>query len=303
MREPGNMNPEHHSRILILGIAGMLGHTLFRQLAANSMYEVVGAARSLDGIDELFSQKEKGKIRLGIEADTFHSITSLLKEFRPDVVINCIGIIKQLEAAKDPLISIAINALFPHRIAQLCKEYGSRMIHISTDCIFSGLKGNYTEADFPDAADLYGRSKFLGEVDYPHAVTLRTSIIGHELKGKHGLVEWFLAQQGMVQGFTKAIYTGFPTIEILRIMMQFVIPNRKLSGIYHVASEAISKYDLLMLIADRYGKQITILPSEDFFCNRSLDSRRFRDATGYTPPSWPELVEKMHQDYIDNYTQ
>lgn len=183
----------------------------------------------------------------------------------------------------------------------ICRSVGARMIHISTDCVFDGKKGNYTEHDSSNADDLYGRSKFLGEVAYPpHCLTLRTSIIGHELKGKLGLIEWFLAQKGKVDGFTHAVYSGFPTVELAHIITEYILPNKDMNGVYHVSSDPISKYDLLKLVAKRYGKQIKIEPYNKFYQDHSLDSSVFRRITGYTPPSWPELVDKMYQHYISS---
>jgi len=172
------------------------------------------------------------------------------------------------------------------------------MIHIGTDCVFSGEKGNYLESDVPDATDLYGRTKLLGEVDSPHCVTLRTSIIGHELSGRHGLIEWFLAQEGCVRGFARAVFTGLPTVELAGIVAERVFPNEGLSGLYHVSSAPISKYELLRLVMERYGKRIRIDRDEAFVCDRSLDSSRFREATGYHPPTWPEMVSRMHADFL-----
>jgi dTDP-4-dehydrorhamnose reductase len=171
------------------------------------------------------------------------------------------------------------------------------MIHISTDCVFDGKKGGYTEKDSPNADDLYGQTKMLGEVCYPHSVTLRSSIIGHELKARLGLVDWFLSQRVPVRGFTKAIYSGFTTIEMARIISDFVLPNPDLSGIYNVSSAPISKHDLLQLVAQRYAKNIKIEPYDGFVLDRSLDSAKFRALTGYVPPPWEKLVEDMHADY------
>lgn len=288
------------ARILILGVTGMLGHTLFTRLSERDNPDVYATARNTERLSRWFMPELLTKIRGGVDADNFDSVQRALTEVKPDVVINCIGIIKQLPIAKDPLISITINSLFPHQLAQACKAVGARMIHISTDCVFSGDKGNYTEKDLPDANDLYGRTKLLGEVDYSHCVTLRTSIIGHELKGRYGLIEWFLAQEGRVRGFTKAIYSGFPTVEMARIIADYVIPNTDLKGLYHVSSEPISKYDLLKLVAERYGKKIEIEPFADFVLDRSLRSDRFRETTGYRPPSWPELVDKMYREFSKN---
>lgn len=286
-----------NERVLILGATGMLGHTLFRHLGNRRDLDVAATARDKEVISRWLAPDRLEQVYGNVDADNFDSITRVLDEVKPTVVINCIGIIKRLPIAKDPVVSISINALFPHRLATACKDAGARLIHISTDCVFRGDKGNYTEEDPSDADDLYGRTKFLGEVEYPHCVTLRTSIIGHELKGGYGLIDWFLAQEGRIRGFTRAIYTGFPTVEVANIITRYVIPNKGLSGLYQVSSAPISKYDLLRLVADRYGKRIEIEAYDGFRCDRSLDSTRFRKATGYVPPSWPEMIEDMWLDY------
>lgn len=278
----------------------MLGHTLFTQLSLHQGLDVYATARNSGGLSRWFSPKIIEKIRLDVDADNFDTVIRALASIQPDIVINCIGLIKQLPMASDPLSAITINSLLPHRISLVCRTASARMIHISTDCVFDGKIGNYTENDPSNANDLYGRSKFLGEVQYPHCITLRTSIIGHELKGKLGLVEWFLAQEGTVQGYTNAIYSGFPTIELARIISDLVLPNTDLKGVYHVSSDPISKYELLLLIEQRYEKKTKIEPYYDFHQDRSLDSSDFRRITGYTPPPWPELVDRMYQNYISS---
>jgi len=215
-------------------------------------------------------------------------------EALPDVVVNCVGVVKQLAAADDALISIPLNSLLPHRLAHLCAETGSRLIHFSTDCVFSGKKGSYLESDVPDATDLYGRSKLLGEVDYPHAITLRTSLIGHELHGARSLLSWFLAQEGSVKGFTKAIFSGLPTVEIARVIEEYLLPHPDLHGVYQLSVDPISKHDLLSIVKDVYGKQIEIIPDDSLVIDRSLDSNRFREATGFVPKPWSELVQAMY---------
>jgi dTDP-4-dehydrorhamnose reductase len=275
----------------------MLGSSLLRFLVQQGR-DVFATARDNNTCGTYFRSPLKERVFSPLRADDFTSVQKVLLKYKPDIVINCIGVIKQLPAAKDHLQCIEINALFPHRLAKVCEEIGARLIHISTDCVFSGKKGMYTEDDFPDCDDLYGRTKLLGEVDYPHAVTLRTSIIGHELKSNVSLVDWFLSQEGKVKGYTKAIYTGFPTVELARIITDYVIPNRELAGLYHVSSDPISKYDLLRLVVKQYNKKIKIEPDGDFFCDRSLDSSRFRATTGYRPPSWEELVTLMHDDFM-----
>jgi len=275
----------------------MIGHGLFYGLSQYNDLDVYASVREDTNINKWFPLALKEKIKINIDVNHFDSVIEVLSFAQPDVVINCIGLIKQNPLVENPLLAISINSLFPHRVASICRAMGIRMIHVSTDCVFSGDKGKYKETDPSDATDLYGRTKFLGEVIYPHCITLRTSIIGHELRGKRGLVEWFLSQQGMIKGFTHAIFTGLPTIEFARVIKEYVLPDPNLNGLYHVSAEPISKYDLLKLIAIRYRKEIQINPYDGFYSDRSLDSTRFQNATGYQPPSWEELVEKMYQNY------
>lgn len=288
-------------RILILGGTGMLGHLLLRYLSACPEYDVYATARSLDRLEKNFPEDLLVRFRPdSVDANYFDSIIRALASSQPDIVINCIGIIKQIPLADDSLTAITVNAQLPHRISLISRTAGARLIHISTDCVFDGKKGMYTEKDQSNAEDLYGRTKYLGEVGYPHCVTLRTSIVGHELRGRYGLIEWFLAQSQKIRGFRKAIYTGFPTIELARIIRDYVLPNPELSGVYHVSSEPISKYALLRLVAKQYGKEIEIEPYDDFVQDRSLSSTIFRETTGYQPPSWDKLIEMMHNDFWAN---
>ena len=288
-------------KILILGVTGMLGHMLFKNLLASGHSEVYGTARSVSGLDRFFTGDEQRFILPTVDADNFDTIIKALASVRPDIVINCIGLIKQLPNGNDPLTAITINARLPHRISLICSAVNARLIHFSTDCVFDGHAGMYTESDIPSPADLYGRTKLLGELTYPHCVTLRTSIIGHELKDKFGLVEWFLSQKDTVRGYNRAIYSGFPTVELAKIIEEYVLPDKDLSGIYHVSSEPISKYDLLHIIKRLYNVVTTIEPSDDFLCDRSLDSGRFRKLTGYTPPDWHALIAAMHEDFVIKY--
>lgn len=288
------MNKNKKTRILVLGISGMLGNAVFRVFAQSDRYSVMGSARSA-GVLRLLPLELREQVVCGVDAENTDSLTRLFALARPNVVINCIGLVKQLAEAGEPLAAITINALLPHRVAQLCDVAGARMIHISTDCVFSGIRGMYCEQDVSDAKDLYGRSKYLGEVDYPHVVTLRTSIIGHELNSVHGLVGWFLAQQEPVKGYSGAIFSGLPTVELARVMRDFVLPNSELRGLYNVSAESINKYELLKLVAQVYGKAIDITPDDRLKIDRSLDSSRFREITGYQPAPWPELVRRMQE--------
>ncbi|MCK9380225.1 MAG: SDR family oxidoreductase [Sulfuritalea sp.] len=280
-------------RVLVLGATGMLGNAVFRLFAQSPEYEVFGSVRSPEAL-RLLPNHLHPNVIAGIDVENIDSLTRLFAVVDPDVVINCIGLVKQLAEADDPLIAIPINALLPHRLARLCAVAAARLIHMSTDCVFAGTRGMYTEVDPADATDLYGRSKFMGEVDYPNAITLRTSIIGPELQGARSLVGWFLAQEGSVRGFKRAIFSGLPTVEMARLIRDYVIPHPELHGLYHVSAEPINKFDLLTLVARVYGKSVEIVPDEQFVIDRSLNSRRFQLATGYTAPEWPELIKLMH---------
>jgi dTDP-4-dehydrorhamnose reductase len=280
-------------KVLVLGASGMLGNAVLRLLSESQGYEVFGSVRSAAAMRLLPPQAAK-RIVTGVDVENQDSLAALLGRVRPDAVINCIGIVKQLQEASDPLTTLPINALLPHRLARMCDLAGARLVHVSTDCVFSGSKGMYLESDPPDAVDLYGRSKSLGEVDYPHAVTLRTSIIGHELGGSaHGLVEWFLSQKDTVKGFTRAVFSGLPTVELAAVIRDRVLPARELRGVYHVSAAPIDKHSLLNLLAQSYDHPIGIVPDGQLVIDRSLDSTRFRRATGYEPPAWPELVRRM----------
>jgi dTDP-4-dehydrorhamnose reductase len=281
-------------KVLILGVSGMLGHALFKTFLENPSLDLRGAARST-GVRDFFPAKAAERITCGFDAENPDALLRLLAAERPQVVVNCIGVIKQLPSAREPLITLPVNAVFPHRLARACEACGARLIHIGTDCVFNGRQGGYTESDPCSADDLYGLSKFLGEVDYPHAVTLRTSIIGHELQSCFGLLEWFLHQQGAVKGFRKAIFSGLPTVELARVIRDRVLPAPELSGLYHVAAAPISKFDLLRLIAEVYGKTIDIAPDDTLSVDRSLNADKFRAATGYTAPPWPELIRAMRE--------
>lgn len=287
-------------KVLILGVTGMLGHTLFKEMNKNENFEVFGTTRSKSGLNEYFTKDELSKIRDNVDADNFETVIKAIASFQPTIIINCIGIIKQLPISKDPLTAITVNAQLPHRLSLVTKAAHARLIHISTDCVFDGKQGNYTENDLSSAEDLYGKTKYLGEVQYPHCITLRTSIIGHELKTNFSLVDWFMSQNDEINGFTKAIYSGFPTIEMVNIISNYVIPNKELSGLYHVSSDAISKYDLLNIMKDVYKKDIKINAFDDFVLDRSMNSDRFKYATGYKSPSWEKLVEDMYQHVISD---
>ncbi len=280
-------------RLLVLGASGMLGNAVIRILSEKEDWAVFGTVRSAS-VNRFFSPKIAERLVVGCDIENHDALVKVFGQVRPEVVINCIGLIKQLADAGDPLLTIPINALLPHRLARLCNLAGARLVHMSTDCVFSGDKGGYTEDDPSDAKDLYGKSKFLGEVHYPHTITLRTSIIGHELQSAHGLIGWFLSQQERCKGFSRAIFSGLPTVALAQIIRDIVIPRSDLFGLYHVAARPISKYDLLRLVAEAYDKSIEIIPDDSLVIDRSLNADRFFDITGYIAPQWPELIKLMH---------
>ena len=270
----------------------MLGNAMLRVLSEQAGWQVYGTVRS-GRVKSFFEPYIAHHLISAVDVEQPDSLMRVFTSISPDIVINCIGLVKQLSVAKDPLFSIPINSQLPHRLAQICKLVGARLIHISTDCVFSGSKGSYVESDYADAQDLYGRSKFLGEVDYRHAITLRTSIIGHELQSQYGLVEWFLSQGETCKGYTKAIFSGMPTVVLANIIKEAVIPNDKLNGVYHVAAKPIAKYDLLKLIAEIYEKKIKIISDDTLVIDRSLDAARFLKKTGYDMPEWKQMIELM----------
>ena len=280
-------------KVLVIGASGMIGSTVLRVLSEKNDSDVFGSIR--DGnFRRFFSESIAARLVAGVDVEQTDHLVKLLDQIRPDVVVNCAGLTKHKPEADDPLVSIPINTLMPHRLAGLCKLVGARLIHVSTDCVFSGAKGSYVEDDFADARDVYGKSKALGELHYPHTVTLRTSTIGHELQSQYGLLDWFLAQEGRCKGYSRAIFSGLPTVVFAQIIRDLVIPNLALSGLYHIAAKPINKLELLGLIADVYGKQIDIIPDDNLILDRSLDAQRFQLATGYIAPEWPELINTMH---------
>jgi dTDP-4-dehydrorhamnose reductase len=278
-------------RILILGGDGMLGHQLFKFLKGR--HEVKVTLRQEMAVYKEFGLFNNDIAYTGIDARYIDRIMEVCADFHPNVLVNGVGIVKQRPTAKEYIPSLEINSLLPHRLSILCKAMKVRLVHISTDCVFSGKKGNYIETDPMDAEDLYGQSKFLGEVHDSHCITLRTSIIGRELSRKKSLLEWFLAEKGPVKGFKNAIFSGVTTLELSRIIEKILIEYPHSSGLYHVSSDPINKFDLLTLIKETLDLQTEIIPDESFHCDRSLDSTRFRREFNYMPPTWRMMVEEL----------
>lgn len=272
----------------------MLGHQLLRQW--QGQHEVRVTLRHDPYAYAGFGLFRPGNSYYGVDIVHTDELVGVLADFHPQAVVNAVGIVKQQSAAKENIPCIEINALFPHRLAMLCKAVGARLIHMSTDCVFSGRKGNYQESDLSDAEDLYGKSKYLGEVHETPCVTLRTSIIGTELTRKKSLVEWFLAQKGSVKGYRKAVFSGFTTIEMARIIERFLVQHPHASGLYHVSSAPISKLELLTKIKEKLELPVQIIPDESLGIDRSLDSSRFRKEFGYMPPTWDGMLDELTND-------
>lgn len=278
-------------KIIVLGANGMIGHCIFEFLMNDKNLDVYGTVRS-DKYLSYFPDQFTRKILI---LNDILMINDFFTYHRPDIVINCIGITKHLSEGLLPISSIEINALLPHILNKVCGNMGSRLIHISSDCVFSGSRGNYCEEDIPDARDLYGKTKALGEIfDSNNCLTIRTSTIGRELSTRYGLLEWFLFQEQVCKGYSKAVFSGLPTVILAQMIHEVIIPRAELVGLFNIAADPIDKYSLLKLISAIYSKKINIEFDDKFEINRSLDATKFKNATGYTTPSWPEMIKIMH---------
>ena len=281
-------------KVLIAGATGTLGHKLCQlwaerfECAATVRGELDPSLGGLLGSPELIG---------GVDALDGATLSAAVERARPDVVVNCIGAVKQVESGQHPLPAIRINSLCPHELAEACGAHDARLIHVSTDCVFSGARGGYTEADVPDAADVYGRSKLLGEVSGEGALTLRTSLIGRELSSSTGLLEWLLSNRGgKVRGFSRAVFSGLTTIGLAGEIGALIEEHRDLDGVWHLAAEPIDKLDLLTQLNDRLELGIQVVPDDAVVIDRSLDSRRLVEATGREPRSWREMIDELALD-------
>ncbi len=283
------------TRVLILGANGMLGHKLYQVLSP--MFEVHGTIRGEFKDISKYGFLQSSRIVPRVDAMKLDLLEQAITKTKPDVVINCIGVIKPLVEKVGVATTTYLNAKLPHQLYQICQNKGIRLIHISTDCVFSGKKGNYREDDPSDAEDVYGKTKYLGEVKGKGALTIRTSIIGRELAGANGLLEWFLAnRRGKVQGYTNAIFSGFPTVHLSKIIADIIKKNQNLNGIYHIASEPISKFNLLTLINNAFGLNIEIKEYPDEHVDRSLNGALFQKETGFTPLRWKQMIVELDID-------
>ena len=282
-------------RILIFGGDGMLGHRLLESW--RERHEVWVTLRQDPAAYERHADLFAENVVFDLDVRLPQRIVDAVAAVKPDAVVNAVGLVKQRLGSTEAIPSLEVNALFPHRLAQVCATAGARMIHLSTDCVFSGRKGGYAETDVPDAEDLYGRSKLLGEVNEPHCLTLRTSMIGLELGRRGGLVEWFLAQRGRIKGFRRAIFSGLTTAELARAIEHFLVQQPELGGLWHLSSSPIAKYDLLAKLSERLGRtDLTVVPDDDLVCDRSLDSRALQRKTTYRVPSWDVMLDELAKD-------
>jgi dTDP-4-dehydrorhamnose reductase len=269
-------------KVLVLGGDGMLGHELYRELRDHHETRVTQR-----------SQSPEPHVFAGVEVRGSRRIEEIIAQFRPAAVVNCIGIVKQRPESEEAITSIEVNALLPHRLAIACRAAGAHLVQLSTDCVFSGDKGGYREEDRPDPVDVYGRSKLLGEVTGEGALTLRTSMIGLGLNRKTSLVDWFLAQQGKVQGYRRAIFSGLTTRELSRVIRMIVEKHPQASGLYHLSAAPIDKYTLLVKLRERLGRSVDIVPADEPHIDRSLDSTRFRRVFGWQPPPWDAMLDEL----------
>ena len=282
-------------RVLVLGGGGMLGHKLFQVLQEGC--DTYATFRQFDARLRMTGVFDLARVIDGVDAWDMTSVRRSISEIRPDWVVNCIGVIKQLEEARDAKVSIYVNALFPHLLGQCSRDAGVRMIHLSTDCVFSGKKGDYVEEDPSDADDLYGKTKYLGEVSDGHALTLRTSIIGRDLFSDVSLIDWFLSQRTKkVNGYTRSIFAGLTTEALSREIWRIISDYPRLHGLYHVSSTKISKFDLLNLVNRLFEAAVTIEAFDGVHCDRSLRSERYRQETGFVPPPWESMLAVMAND-------
>lgn len=284
-------------RILVFGVTGMLGGTLFRQLNSDPILQVHGVMR-LDP-SKSSTRSLQSRTHISVIDDVLSSddapLLQLMTAFRPQIVINCIGWRRLPQSASEAVAMIAVNSQWPHRLAYLSQKFGARLIHFSSDAVFSGHRGNYREEDVPDPIDVYGVSKLLGEPNYPNCLILRTSLIGQSSHRSDQLVDWLLRQKGQVNGYEHAIFSGLPTIEIALIVQKILLRQYALIGTWHLAAAPISKFKLLELIVERYGIDVDVLACPNPVIDRSLDASRFHSATGYAPPPWPELIDRMYR--------
>lgn len=277
-------------KILILGVNGLLGNRVFLNLSKNKKLNIYGLARK-KSLNKSFSAK---KIIYGVDVSDFKKLRNTIKLLKPDVILNCVGVInKKIKSIKEAKV-IKINSLLPHYLDNLSAQFKFKLIHISTDCIFKGNKNFYNENSLSDVDNLYGLSKSAGEINNNRSLTIRTSIIGHELNSQNGLVDWFLSQK-TVFGFANVIYSGMTTNELSKIIENCIL-RYNLRGLYQVSSAPISKFDLLKLINNIYNSNINIKKNISIKKKLVLKSDRFKKETKYRVSSWEKQIIVMKNE-------
>lgn len=280
-------------RILIIGATGMLGSMLLRVYAKETDWMVLATART-SALPLGLTHLEK-QIVPNVEITDPEILEPLLEQYQPDVVINAAVLRRSNHNADDVAQMISVNAIWPQRLAAATMRRGIRLIHISSDGVFSGRRGNYLESDTPDPDCAYSLSKLLGEPIEPNCIILRTSLIGSSPRASDGLVDWFMNQKGVVRGRRRSIFSGVTTAEMAHIISDYVIPNATLNGLFHLSSSPISKFELLQLIADKHRPEIIVIPDHEVEINRSLIGEKFQVATGYIAPSWDAMISSMFE--------
>ena len=282
--------------VLIFGISGMIGNTFFRDLFNYKDINVFGTVRTFDQ-RVFFPKKLREKILLIDNFMDEFALEDIFQKTNPDFIINCSGIIKQNMHVNDPLETVPVNSLFPHKLIKYCEKYSAKLIQFSTDCVFSGQKGSYKETDIPDANDLYGMSKIIGEVNSnKNVLTIRTSVIGHELIRKTSFLDWVVNSQNQIDGYKYALYSGLTAHELVKVTFHYIFKNN-LCGLYHISSNYISKYELIKIICETYKKEIIIKPNDFIKIDRTLDCQKFQLKTGYSPSNWKSMIKETYESY------
>jgi dTDP-4-dehydrorhamnose reductase len=283
-------------KVCVLGAGGLLGHMLIRVLSESN--DVFGTTREKPNISSpLANFLSLEKWIGGVDASVPHSIEKIFDTDQFDVAINCIGLIKQRDSIVSDSETMLINGEFPHHLAQIANSHDTQVIHISTDCVFSGTKGSYLESDTPDPVDVYGKSKLLGELIDSNNLTLRTSHIGRELTVKKSFVEWLVSQRGgHVNGYSHAIYSGLTTQALARTISKLLLGNSHLTSLFHVSSQPISKLEIINKLNELLDLQLTVTPDASVQINRSLNSEKFQNATSISPQTWDEMLSDLCQD-------
>lgn len=283
-------------KVLILGGSGMLGHMLVNNF--NLDFDLWCTVRNKSEKLLHVLNIDKDKIIDKINVEDFDNLHNLIMEIKPDVVVNCIGVVKQVSDAKNINKSLLINSLLPNYLKLLSSLYSFRLIHISTDCVFSGNKGNYKEEDICDASDIYGKTKMLGEINQHNCLTLRTSFIGPEIETNNGLLNWFINNNNEeISGYKNALFSGFTSMELSKIIKRIIIDYKYINGIYHLSSYTISKFDLLNLINDIFNLRKNIIPLEEPFINRSLNSDKLKNILNFDFLPWDNMIEELYLYY------